>query len=230
MYTIQHAAERHDEQRQQQEERRYGPHADLTLEELRNLLDSTPQTAFKSGYADLTEDEFNTNYLDQLDEAIRPMTRGDTFVMAAGGGFAESKAPEYLSANGVPEDRVHIYDVNPATGELDTIHHSRGDRPITVIIGKVAERDAVLTNKSGYDILWLRTVDEESRWEPNAADSLDPKFDIVVKENARRRRALGLQRTMAAYERLSSNEQSLQPFGSGLEILACVRGWQEKWG
>ena len=177
MYTTQHAAEQHDEQPQQQEERRYGPHGDLTFEEFRNLLDSTPQTAFISGYADLTEDEFNTNYLEQLDESI---THGDTFVMAASGGFAESKAPEYLSANGVAEDRIHIYDVNPATGELDMIQHSCGDRPIADIIGTVAERDAVLTNKSGYDILWLRTVDEESRWESNVADSLDPKFDIPV--------------------------------------------------
>ncbi|KAK0255292.1 hypothetical protein LTS09_009679 [Friedmanniomyces endolithicus] len=64
-----------------------------------NLLDSTPQTALISGYADLTEDEFRTHYLDQLNEAI---ARGETFVMAASDGFAESKAPGFLSAKGFP--------------------------------------------------------------------------------------------------------------------------------
>ncbi|KAK0936032.1 hypothetical protein LTR29_012404 [Friedmanniomyces endolithicus] len=67
---------------QQEEERCYGTNVDLTLEEFQSLLDSKPQTAFISGYADLTEAEFNTNYLDQLDEAI---ARGDTFAMAASG-------------------------------------------------------------------------------------------------------------------------------------------------
>jgi len=35
--------------------------------------------------------------------------------------------------------------------------------PITFTLGTVAERDAVLTNRSDYDILWLRTVDKESQ-------------------------------------------------------------------
>ncbi|TKA44933.1 hypothetical protein B0A54_03224 [Friedmanniomyces endolithicus] len=56
-------------------------------------------TALISGYADLTEDEFRTHYLDQLNEAI---ARGETFVMAASDGFAESKAPGFLSAKGFP--------------------------------------------------------------------------------------------------------------------------------
>jgi len=99
LYTVQHAPEQHDEDQQQQEERCYGPSGDLTLDELQNLLDSTPQTALISGYADLTEDEFRTHYLDQLNEAI---ARGETFVMAASDGFAESKAPGFLSAKGFP--------------------------------------------------------------------------------------------------------------------------------
>lgn len=106
-------------------------------------------TAFISGHLDITEKEFEENYIPLIDKAIE---QGDNFIVGDARGV-DSMAQKYLAGKSVAVIVFHMFS-SPRhnAGEFDTqggfINDTARDRAMTLI--------------SNYDIAWVKVGREES--------------------------------------------------------------------
>lgn len=128
-------------------------------------------TAFISGHTDLSQEEFETHYRTRIDEAL---SSNHAFVIGDARG-ADSMALQYLSGK---TTRVTIYHIGEAPRV--TCPGSKASGGFTSHKAK----DAAMTAHSTYDILWVRSA-EEQRQRLGAA--YDPKRLSGTEQNRRRR-------------------------------------------
>lgn len=118
--------------------------------------------------------QFTQNYAAPLDAAI---AQGDNFIMSNAGG-ADTMGLAYLDSHGVSPDRITIYLHTPQPNrrlnatqtrinslrfgsDVEEAYKKKGYK-CKVVQGFHTERDAVMTEESDYDILWIRS-DEDTR-------------------------------------------------------------------
>jgi len=139
---------------------------------------SPPQRAMISGHIDISDVEFATQYIPALDEAL---AHGDNFVLVNAKGL-DTLAPAYLLGNGNLDVKTRImvhasrpYNVQKfeemglrvvlnqagggggGGGDRGKEKKGRGGR------GRHLDRDARMTRDSDYDILWVRSEDEQRK-------------------------------------------------------------------
>ena len=144
------------------------------LSQTLEIQQDRPQIAFLSGHIDITASQFTQNYATPLDAAI---AQGDNFIMSNAGG-ADTMGLAYLDSHDVSPDRITIYlhtpqpnrRLNATQTRINSLRLRRGVEEAykkkgykcKVVQGFHTERDAVMTEESDYDILWMRS-DEDTR-------------------------------------------------------------------
>ncbi len=109
------------------------------------------RTAFISGHLDLTQDEFDREYIPLIEKAL---LQGDKFVIGDARG-ADTIAQKYLSQfNGWTNVTIYHMFESPRNnvGNYKTVGGFKND----------SERDCNLTYCSDYDIAWVRPGRENS--------------------------------------------------------------------
>lgn len=109
-------------------------------------------TAFISGHLDLTENEFNEHYREEIRQALK---RGDSFVVGDAPG-ADSMAQGYIAVMPYPVN-VTVYHI------LETPRHNVGDFKTSAHYANQNAKDAAMTYASDYDIAWTRPGREGER-------------------------------------------------------------------
>ena len=108
---------------------------------------------FISGHLDLTEKEFNEHYVSKIQNAI---LTNSLFIVGDAKG-ADSFAQKYLMGNILDKTKVMVYHMfdEPRNnyGNFKTIGGFKSDD----------ERDDKMTNDSNYDILWVRSAEEQRK-------------------------------------------------------------------
>lgn len=112
------------------------------------------QTYFISGHRDITKEEFNRLYVDDLNELIN---KEDTYFVVGDYNGVDIMAQEYLRDNINNPKRVTVYHMfdkprNLATTSFNTIGGFKTD----------IERDSAMTDNSDYDIAYIRKGKENS--------------------------------------------------------------------
>jgi len=110
---------------------------------------------FISGHTDLSDVEFETEYVPQIDNALKDSAS----IFVVGDAFgADSKANEYLSRTGIEKNRVIV--------------HHLGEKPLNGNPGGFCtiggyknheSKDSAMTDASDIDILYIRSIDEQRK-------------------------------------------------------------------
>ena len=133
------------------------------------------QVFFVSGHLDLTAEEFEREYVPQLEAALRDCKDASFVVGDAKGG--DSMAQAWLATKGVRSVRVFHKHGGPRCNKLNW--------PTTSGFRTDEERDAALTAASTVDIAWARSVDEQKRL---YGDKYYPRVSGTQKNLERRQR------------------------------------------
>jgi len=110
---------------------------------------------FISGHINLTQQEFDLHYVDQIDQSIK---KGGIYVIGNAQG-GDTMALEYLLKKGVDPKKITIYFYNRYGDSQSKKYIDRGLKVITEF-KSYTNRDAHMTISSNTDILWIRPESE----------------------------------------------------------------------
>ncbi len=106
--------------------------------------------SFISGHLDLTQKEFDENYKEQIDEAVK---RNDHFVIGDCKG-TDLMAQQYLASLGICNKSVTVYHM------FTDPRNNFGKYLIKGGYTDDEQRDCMMTHCSDQDILWVRSAEE----------------------------------------------------------------------
>lgn len=126
--------------------------------------------AFISGHINITEDEFKTNYHEQIDKAIKEKHK---FVIGNSDG-ADFLALQYLLKNNVNSKDITIYYYTRYPNNKTRSQDYYKNLNLNVLNGfkSYTHRDENMTLISDYDIAWVRPLQDTEKlygniFEPN---------------------------------------------------------------
>jgi len=114
--------------------------------------------AFISGHTNLRDAEFETHYRDALDKAI---AEGHDFVIGTSVG-GDRMGFDYLLKHGVAPLKITIYIYDKYKANLEPQYQKMG---VKTKGGYTSynQRDGQMTKDSDYDILWVRSEEENRK-------------------------------------------------------------------
>lgn len=138
--------------------------------------------AMVSGHINLQDKEFQQHYIPALDKAI---TRGDDFYLGGANG-ADTMAAQYLISKGVKPSKITIFIYEKYSEAEEEARIVAQQMAVIIVSGfsSYTDRDATMTQKSDYDIAWVRPPELQKQL---LGDKYNPKKISGTERNLIRR-------------------------------------------
>lgn len=135
-------------------------------------------TYFVSGHIDLTDDEFQENYVPILND-ILSKDPDASFVLGDATG-ADAMTQKFLHYRSIPRTRVTIYYKTTPKNPFDFL--TKGP------FSSHPEKDKQMTKESDSDIAWIRPKDLHRLLLESQGKTFDPKYVTGTEKNIQRRK------------------------------------------